>query len=72
MFMQSALLNYLRQRSEQVLNREELAAAVWGLRLDPRSRVIDQTVSQVRKTLEPGERILTVHGTGYQHRRKTR
>lgn len=69
--MQGALLNYLRENSGRVLTRQELASAVWGLRLDARSRVVDQTVSQVRKKLQPEERIVTIHGIGYRHSQQT-
>ena len=67
-----ALLDYLREHSERVISRQELASGVWRLQLDVRSRVIDQTVSQLRKMLEPQERILTVRGIGYQHHRVSR
>ncbi len=63
--MQSALLVYLRKNTGRLLSRDELAAAVWGFQLDARSRVIDQTISQVRKQLSPSEKIRTVHGKGY-------
>jgi len=69
MSIPEALLNYLREHSERVLARDELASAVWKLRIDSRSRVIDQTISQVRKRLEPDERILATHGVGYQYQR---
>ena len=65
-----ALLNYLREHAERVVTRQELASGVWKLRLDVRSRVIDQTISQVRKRLEPHERILTSQGYGYVYREK--
>jgi len=67
--MPQAVLVYLREHSERVISREEFASEVWKLRLDGRSRVIDQTVSLARKKLETSERIVTVHGIGYQHRR---
>ena len=65
--IQQSLMDYLRQNSGRTVTRTELQIRVWGFRMDPRTRVIDQTVSLVRKGLAEGERIATVHGLGYQH-----
>ena len=67
--IQQMLMNYLRQNSGRTVSRTELQMRVWGFRMDPRTRVIDQTVSLLRKELSDGECIATVHGLGYQHRR---
>jgi len=64
--IQQSLLHYLRQNSGRTVTRDELALNVWKFRLDPRSRVIDQTVSLVRKGLMSGERIVAVFGLGYR------
>jgi len=63
------LLDYFRVHSGRVLARDELAQQVWKLRLDPRSRVIDQTVSRIRQQLSPEEQIVTVNRHGYLHQR---
>ena len=60
------LLEYLRASAGQVVTREELARDVWNLRLDHRSRVIDQTISVARKSLHANERITAVQGRGYR------
>lgn len=64
------LLEYFRVHSGRVLAREELALHVWKLRLDYRSRVIDQTVSQVRQQLGLDEQIVTVQREGYRHQHR--
>ena len=64
--MPLVLLHYFRQNTRRVLPREELAEKVWRLRLYPRSRTVDMTVSTLRRQLA-GERIITVNGCGYQH-----
>lgn len=63
------LLDHFRLYEGKDLSRDGLALAVWGLRLDPRSRCIDQTVSELRKRLGKNERIIAVTGVGYRYDR---
>jgi hypothetical protein len=49
------LLDYLRANTGRVVSREELSEAVWRMRLYPKSRTIDQTVSVLRKRLSIGQ-----------------
>lgn len=65
--MVAKLAGYFRLHEGVVLSRDRLAKDVWGLILDPRSRCIDQTVSELKRQLEDGERIITVHRVGYRY-----
>lgn len=55
----------------EVLTREVLLNAVWGVDYFGTTRTLDQHVAQLRKKLEPsatdGGAILTVHGVGYRY-----
>jgi len=70
--VEGRLLEFFRAHSGRVLLRDDLSWQIWEYCLDPRSRVIDQTVSLVRKQLDAGEHITTVPGQGYRHHRKHR
>ena len=61
------LADYFRLHTGVDLSRDRLADEVWGLMLDPRSRCIDQTVAELRRHLEPPERIVTVYRVGYRY-----
>ena len=56
---------------DEVLTRDALLNAVWGIEYYGTTRTLDQHVAQLRKKIErrPGEpeTILTVHGTGYKY-----
>ena len=51
----------------QVLSREQLLSAVWGLDFDPGSNVVEVYVSYLRSS-GPGQgsRVETVRGMGYR------
>lgn len=55
----------------EVLSRDTLLNAVWGVDYFGTTRTLDQHVAQLRKKVElvPGEPtcIVTVHGVGYRH-----
>lgn len=61
------LLQYLRTNAGRPVPRDELAANVWRLKMDPRSRTIDQTISTLRRKLPTHTRILTRHQVGYEY-----
>jgi two-component system, OmpR family, phosphate regulon response regulator PhoB len=61
------LLEFLRTRVGRVVTRDEISLGVWGFALDHRSRVIDQTISCLRRKLPPGHRIITISGVGYRY-----
>ncbi len=69
-FHEFKLLQYLAQRRQQVVHREELLTEVWGY-MNPKvvTRSIDQTVVRLRKKIEPDPHnpvfIRTAPGVGY-------
>ena len=66
-----ALLEYLMRHAGQVLSRQQLLDAVWGIDFDTDSNVVDVYVSYLRRKLDrPGEPsvIETVRGAGYRVR----
>ncbi len=54
----------------QVLTRDELLNAVWGVGYFGTTRTLDQHVAQLRKKIEPAPEspttLVTVHGVGYR------
>ena len=64
-----ALLEYLMRHAGQVLTRQQLLSAVWGIDFDVGSNVVDVYVGYLRRKLDrPGEPsvIETVRGAGYR------
>ena len=57
----------------EVLSRDDLLNAVWGIDYMGTTRTLDQHISQLRKKIEPDVAnpsvILTVHGLGYSRSR---
>lgn len=63
------LLVYLLRHPDQVLSREQLLHAVWGLDFDPRTKVLDVYVGYLRRKLAVAGRpvpIETVRQVGYR------
>jgi DNA-binding response OmpR family regulator len=58
-------------RPNEVLSRDDLLNAAWGLTYLGTTRTLDQHIAQLRKKIEakPDEPavILTVHGVGYKY-----
>jgi DNA-binding response OmpR family regulator len=66
-----ALLEYLMRHAGQVLTRQQILDAVWGIDFDTDSNVVDVYVSYLRRKLDRrGEAsvIETVRGAGYRVR----
>lgn len=64
-----ALLTYLMRHPDQVLSREQLLQAVWGLDFVPRTKVLDVYIGYLRRKLAlPGQPdpIETVRQVGYR------
>ena len=63
------LLRYLADRPHMVTGRLELLKAIWGYPGGVPTRVVDQTVARLRRSIEPDPaqpRFLhTAHGSGY-------
>lgn len=64
------LLEYLYQRRNQVLSRNDLLNAAWGVDYFGTTRTLDQHIAQLRKKVEDNPKqpklIVTVHGVGYR------
>jgi DNA-binding response OmpR family regulator len=64
------LLELFAERKGEVLSRDQLLNAVWGIDYLGTTRTLDQHVAQVRKKVGDdgaGKLIKTVHGVGYQY-----
>ncbi len=66
-----ALLEYLMRHAGQVLTRQQILDAVWGIDFDTESNVVDVYVSYLRRKLDRPQQpsvIETVRGAGYRVR----
>jgi DNA-binding response OmpR family regulator len=64
------LLEVFHQHKGEVLSRDQLLNAVWGIDYLGTTRTLDQHVAQIRRKVEgdgPARLIKTVHGVGYQY-----
>lgn len=59
------LLYYFYQNQQQVLTREQLLLAVWGMASTTDERTVDSFIRRLRDKLGPGF-VQTVYGTGYR------
>lgn len=65
------LLEFFYEHPNDVLSRDELLNAVWGIDYIGTTRTLDQHIAQLRKKVERNpsqpKTILTVHGVGYRY-----
>jgi len=65
------LLKYFYSHPNEVLSRDQLLNAVWGIDFFGTTRTLDQHIAQLRKKIEPDPGhpivITTVHGVGYRY-----
>lgn len=65
------LLEQFHLHPNEVLSRDDLLNAAWGVEYLGTTRTLDQHIAQLRKKIEPDptapQSILTVHGIGYKH-----
>lgn len=65
------LLEIFQARPREVLSRDDLLNAAWGVDYFGTTRTLDQHVAQLRKKIEPNpsspQFLLTVHGVGYKY-----
>jgi DNA-binding response OmpR family regulator len=63
------VLQYLAERQEHAVYRDELLREVWGYPNAPSTRSVDHAIARLRKKIEPDPHhprfIHTVHGDGY-------
>ena len=64
---QYALLKYLMENKNRVLQRELLLSRIWGYDFEGNERVLDNHIKKLRKALGPaGSQIKTVIAQGYK------
>ncbi len=64
---QYALLKYLMENKNMVIERERLLTRIWGYDYDGNDRVVDNHIKKLRKALgEAGSQIKTVITKGYK------
>jgi DNA-binding response OmpR family regulator len=65
------LLDIFQARPNEVLSRNDLLNAAWGVDYFGTTRTLDQHIAQLRKKIEPNpaspQFLLTVHGVGYKY-----
>jgi len=66
------ILQFLQERSGEVVSRDQLLDRCWGLNHFPESRTLDQHIAKLRKKIElvthDPDFIETVRGVGYRFR----
>ena len=60
------LITFMHAHPGEVLTRDQLLNAVWGVNYFGNTRTLDQHIAQLRKKLGTGV-IETVHGIGYKY-----
>ena len=69
------LVEVFAARPGDVLSRDDLLDAVWGIKYFGTTRTLDQHIAQLRKKIEPDPAkpsiITTVHGVGYRYEGET-
>jgi two-component system OmpR family response regulator len=67
---QFKLLRYFVEHPDRVISRSELLTEVWEISGNPQTRAVDQTIAQLRKTIEPDStapvHLLTIRDAGYR------
>ena len=64
---QYALLKYLIDQKDMVVEREALLTRIWGYDYEGNDRVVDNHIKKLRSALgEPGKQIKTVITKGYK------
>ncbi len=66
------LIETFEAHPDEVLSRDDLLNAVWGMDYFGTTRTLDQHIAQLRKKVESNpaqpNHVLTVHGVGYRYR----
>ena len=63
------ILQYLAERSGQLVTREELLRTVWGYEHIPSTRLVDSLISRLRKKIQDDEGpsyLQSIYGEGYR------
>lgn len=68
-YREFAMLRYLAERADSIVNRDELLHEIWGFPESPNTRAVDHAVARLRRKIESDPHqprfIHTVHGDGY-------
>jgi len=60
------LLATLMSQPGRIFSRSQLTEAVHGVSFESYERAINSHINNIRRKLEPGDYILTIHGIGYK------
>lgn len=63
--MEQQLLAFLQAHPGRVCTRQELLAAVWGVRCDQHTRTVDSHIAALRRKCALDRQLLTVYRVGY-------
>ncbi len=65
------LIQYFHEHPKEVLSRDDILNAIWGIDYYGTTRTLDQHIAQLRKKIETDPSkpsvITTVHGVGYRY-----
>ena len=65
------LIQYFHEHANEVLSRDDILNAIWGIDYYGTTRTLDQHIAQLRKKIEKDPSkpclITTVHGVGYRY-----
>jgi two-component system alkaline phosphatase synthesis response regulator PhoP len=61
------ILSTLMSQPGRIFSRGQLTKAVHGVSFESYERAINSHINNLRRKLEPGEYIVTVHGIGYKY-----
>ena len=69
------VVKYLVEREGEVVSRDQLLDAIWGYKVYPSSRTIDNFLVRIRRILEDDPRrpvhFTTVRGLGYRFQKSS-
>lgn len=60
------ILATLMSQPRRIFSRSQLTSAVHGTTFESYERAINSHINNLRRKLEPGEYIITIHGVGYK------
>lgn len=60
------ILAKLMSQPGRIFSRSQLTEAIHGMAFDSYERAINSHINNLRRKLEPGEYIVTIHGVGYK------
>ena len=61
-----SILATLMSQPGRIFSRSQLTEAIHGVSFESYDRAINSHINNLRRKLEPGEYIITIHGVGYK------